>query len=387
MATVAERVQIGSASLRAAEFPVTREYTYLNAAAQGPMPERTRRAVEEAATHAQFPSTARVRDVPAPWDVARPRLAALIGADEANLAPTGNTTHGMNMVAHGIGWRPGDNAVVPEREYPSLSYAWHHMREYRGVEVRFAPFAGVGPTTDEIMAAVDGRTRVVALSAIRWDTGWRVNLEELGERCAAAGCLLAVDGVQLVGARRIDVRACRVSALTTHAYKWLMAGFGAGALYVAPEAVEQIAPTFAGNSSFAGYPQGYEGELPWQPGAARYVAGGLTRLPWAAVAASLTLIEEIGIKAVEAHGAELAARLRAGLARKSGVHVVSSDDPAHTSAITVVTTGSKASDEALVAHLDAQGIIVALRPLGLRVSPHLYNTVEDMDHFLAALPS
>ena len=387
MATVAERLAVGSDALRAAEFPVTREYTYLNAAAAGPMPERTRRAVTEAAVAGQFPNTARVRTIPAPWDEARPRLAALIGADETNLAPTSNTTHGMNIVAHGIGWRPGDNAVVPEREYPSLSYAWHHLREQRGVEVRFVPFAGVGPTTDEIMAAVDGRTRVVALSAIRWDTGWQINLEELGERCAAAGCLLAVDGVQLVGARPVDVRACRVSALTTHAYKWLMAGFGAGALYVAPEVVEQITPTFAGNSSFAGYPQGYAGDTPLQPGAARYVAGGLTRLPWAAVAASLTLLDELGMEAVAAHGAELAARLRAGLARKSGVRVVSSDDPAHMSAITVFTTGSTAGDEALVAHLDVAGIIVALRPLGLRVSPHIYNSPEEIDYLLAALPS
>lgn len=386
MATVAERLAVGSNALRAAEFPVTREYTYLNAAAAGPMPERTRRAVAEAAIIGQFPNTARVLAVPAPWDVARPRLAALIGAEEANLAPTSNTTHGMNIVAHGIDWRPGDNAVIPEREYPALSYAWHHMHE-RGVEVRFVPFAGIGPTTDEIMAAVDSRTRVVALSAIRWDTGWRVNLEELGERCAAAGCLLAVDGVQLVGARRVDVGACRIAAMTTHAYKWLMAGFGAGALYVAPEATEQITPTFAANSSFAGNPQGYEGDLPWQPGAARYVAGGLTRLPWAAVAASLSLIEEIGVETVEAHGAELAAQLRAGLARKAGVDVVSSDDPAHASAITVFTTGSTAGDAALTAHLDTQGIIVALRPLGLRVSPHLYNTPEDVARLLAALPS
>lgn len=384
MTAVSERLRVGSDALRA-EFPVTREYTYLNAASQGPLPERTRRAVADNAALAQFPNTARARAVTAPWDEARPRLAALIGADEADLAPTANTTHGMNIVAHGIGWRPGDNVVVPEREYPSLTYAWYHLRE-RGVEVRFVPFAGVGPTVDEIMAATDRRTRAVALSAIRWDTGWRLPLEELGERCAAAGCLFIVDAVQLVGAQRVDVRACRISALTLHAYKWLMAGFGAGTLYVAPDATEQIAPTFAGNSSFAGYPQGFTGSLPWQPGAARYIAGGLTRTPFAAVAASLTLIEELGVEGIAAHGRELADRLRAGLARKAGVRIVSSDDPAHTAAIVVFTTGSTEGDEALVAALDRQGIIVALRPLGVRVSPHLYNTATDVDTLLAALP-
>ena len=292
----------------------------------------------------------------------------------------------MNIVAHGIGWRPGDNVVVPEREYPSLTYTWFHLRE-RGVEVRFVPFAGIGPTTDEIMAAVDSRTRAVAVSAIRWDTGWTVDLEALGGRCAAAGCLFVVDAVQLVGAQPLDVRACRISALSLHAYKWLMAGFGAGTLYVAPEAVEQIAPTFVGNSSFAGYPQGFAGPLPWQPGAARYIAGGLTRYSFAAVAASLTLTEELGVAEIAAHNRALTDRLRAGLVQKNGVRLVSSDDPAHMSAITVLTTGSKEGDEALTAVLDAQGIIVALRPLGLRVSPHLYNTADDIDRLLAALPS
>ncbi len=386
MAIAVERLTAGSDVLREREFPITREYTYLNCAARGPLPNRARRAVEEYAARAQFPISTPTSAAPEPDALARTRLARLIGARESFLTLTPNTTYGMNVVAHGIEWRAGDNAVIPDRDYPSLMYTWHHLRD-QGVDVRFVPYTGVGPTVDEIMAATDAHTRVVALSAIRWDTGWKMDLESLGARCARAGILLAVDGVQLVGAQPVDVSACRISALSTHGYKWLMANFGAGALYVAPDAVGRIRPVFTGNASVEGVPQSFDGPLPWAADAGRYALSfGVNRYGYAAMDAGIALIEELGIEAVAAHDLALAARLRKGLAAKPGVTVVSSDDSAHASAVVVFTLGAKERDAALIEALEARKILVALRPLGVRVSPHLYNNAADVDHLLAALP-
>ncbi len=371
------------------EFPVVRDYAYLNTAAQGPWPDRTVQAMARAAAQSQYPGTDRARTEPTTDTAstrARAALARMIGADEGDVVWTANTTHGMNIVAQGIAWRPGDNVVVPANDYPALSYAFFNLRE-RGVEVRFVPYAGVGPTVDEIMAATDHRTRAVACSAIRWDTGWRVDLEVLGARCAAHGCLFVVDAVQLVGAQQFDVRAAKISALSVHAYKWLVAGFGVGMLYVAPDALEQITPTYVANSSYVGYPQSFTGPLDWQPGAARYAAGGSTRINLHALAASLSLIEEVGVANIAAHSHTLTDHLRDGLGRNRAVRVVSAPDAAHRSAITVFTLGSRDHDAALVDALDRQGIIVALRPLGIRVSPHLFNTPADIDRLLAALPN
>lgn len=371
------------AAAREREFPIFREYTYLNTAAAGPIPNRTARAIAEAAESAQYPNTARA--VPSAEPIMRERLARLIGADPGDFVFTGNTTHGMNICAQGIAWRPGDNVVLPEHEFPSLAYAWFHLRE-RGVEVRFVPFADAGPTVDEIMARVDGRTRAVSCSAITWNTGWRADLEALGAACAERGVLLIVDGIQAVGARRVDVKAAKISALSLHGYKWVMAGFGLGALYVAPEAVGQIAPTFIGEQAIDGDGDAFGGHLNWKPGPARYAAGGLNRTGLAALGASLGLIEEIGIDAIEAHTSALAESLYAELRRRPGVHIVSTADPARRSAITVFTLGDRAKDEALVAEFERLGIVVALRPRGVRVSPHFYNTEEDIARLLDALP-
>lgn len=385
MTSAMSAARLSLETAREQEFAVVHEYTYLNAASQGPWPHRTVRAVERAAALAQFPNTARARAEPPVEPLARSRLTRLLNAGEDDLVFTANTTHGANICAQGIAWRPGDNVVVPESEFPSLAYAWFHLRE-RGVEARFVPYSGAGPTVDELMAGTDARTRAVVCSAITWDTGYRADLETLGRRCAERGCLLIVDAIQVVGACQLDVRAARVSALVFHGYKWLLAGFGVGALYVAPDALDQIQPTFVGEQSVSGDPDRFEGHLHWRPGAARFVAGGANRLGQTALAASLSLIEDVGIATIEAHTRRLAELLYAGLQRKPGVRIVSSPDPARRSAIVTFTLGDRQRDAALVEALDAQGIIVALRPRGVRVSPHCYNTEAEIGRLLDALP-
>ncbi len=374
------------AEVREREFPIVHEYIYLNTASQGPWPTRTLRAVEHVAVSAQYPNTERARAIPSPEADARTRLARLINARDEDIVFTSNTTHGLNICAQGIDWRAGDNIVVPENEFPSLAYTWFYLRE-RGVEVRFVPWSGAGPTVDDIMGAVDARTRAVSCSVIKWDTGYRIDLEELGRRCAERGCLLIVDAIQAVGAQRLDVRAARVSALSTHGYKWLMAGFGLGALYVAPEAIERIRPTFVGAQSVVGDGNSFDSQFNWRAGAGRYEVGGGNHIGQAALAASLSLIEEVGINAIEEQGRELAELLYEGLKRKGDdLRIVSSADMARRSAIIVFTLGDQKRDAALVKQLEERGIIVALRPLGVRVSPNFYNTETEIARLLDALP-
>ena len=376
---------ISLAQARKTEFPMVDEYTYLNTASQGPWPQRTVAAVQAAAAAMQYVNTPQgMPETPPQADLARQRLAQLINAEPDHLVFTSNTTHGLNIAAQGIDWRPGDNCVVPDGEFPSLAYAWRHLRE-RGVEVRFAPWSGAGPSVADIMALVDARTRAVACSAIKWDTGYRIDLEDLGQRCAQQGALLIVDAIQAVGAQPLDVKAARISALATHGYKWLLAGFGIGALYVAPEALDRIRPTFIGSQSvMPGAPSG-DGPLAWQAGAQRYAAGGGNTLGLTALAASLGLIEELGIDAIAAQGRALADLAYEGLRQHPDLRVVSPADPARRSALVVFTSGSPERDAHLAQTLAAQQIIVALRPLGVRLSPHFYNTEADVTTLLEAL--
>ena len=370
--------------LREREFPNAAEYTDLHAATQGPLPSGTCRAIEQALSRAQFPETRRGQvDLPAA-ELARERLARLLGVGEDDLTFTPNTTHGLNICARGIDWRPGDNVVLPAREFPSLMHVWLQLRSI-GVEVRCVPWSGDGPTVDAIMGAVDARTRAVSCSAVTWDTGYRVDLEALGRRCARAGCLLVVDGIQAVGAVELDPRALQLSALSFHGYKWLLSGFGCGALYVSPAAIDQIRPHFVGEQSFVGEGDPAETTAAWQPGARRYTVGGGNALGLTALAASLALIEQVGLAAIDAHNRALAQLLVDGLLRAPDVRLVSPADPARRGAIVVFTLGERERDAALVRRLDEQGIVVALRPRGVRVSPHLYHSAAEIERLLGAI--
>lgn len=363
------------------EFPILRERAYLNGAQQGLLPMRSVEAVRTAAEECLRP------DLPtAPYEqIARERLARLIGAQPEEIAFTSNTTHGMNIAVQGIAWREGDNIVVPFREFPSLSVAMLHLRD-RGVDVRLAPFSGAGPTVDDLMTHVDSRTRAVACSSITWDSGYRADLEELGRRCSEHGCLLVVDGIQLVGAGELDVKAARISALSMHGYKWLLAVFGVAALYVAPEAIDQISPTFVGSDSLGDGSDISAGILNWKTGAGRYQAGSGNKIGLAALATSLGLIEEVGIETIAERNRMFSERLYAGLRSKESVETVSSDDPARRSQIIVFTLGTPDRDKAMVEKLEEQGIVICQRTLGLRASPNFYNSEADVDRLLAALP-
>jgi cysteine desulfurase / selenocysteine lyase len=377
---------VSLAEIREQEFPIVKELTYLNSAAVGPVPTRTRRAVEETVALEQFPSTPRARAIPSPESEAKTRLARLIGARAGDIVFTSSTTHGINICARGIDWRPGDNVVVPRDDFPSLSFAWNQLH-LQGVEVRFVPWTGAGPAVDDIMSAVDARTRAVSCSLIKWDTGHRVDLETLGRRCAEQGCLLIVDGIQAVGAERLDVRAARISALATHAYKWLLGGFGLGALYVAPEALDQIRSVFVSGSSFVSDGNSFKANAEPQPGAERYALSNSNRVGQTALVSSLGLIEEIGINTIEEQRASLAETLWSELQRRGdSVRLVSPADAARRSAIIVFTTGSRERDTAFVQKLEDMGIIVALRPLGVRVSPNFYNTEAEIGRLVDALP-
>jgi selenocysteine lyase/cysteine desulfurase len=369
---------------RAAEFPVVAEHVYLNAATQGPLPSRTCRAIERAALQAQYGALARPQ-AQMPADAARGQLARLLGAGEDDFVFPANTTHGLNICARGIEWRPGDNVVLPAREFPSVLRTWLQLRDL-GVEVRLVQSQGVGPTVEELMGAVDARTRAVSCSAVAWDSGYSVDLEALGRRCEQAGCLLVVDGIQAVGAVELDLRALRVSALTFHGYKWLLAGFGCGALYVAPEALDRIQPRFVGEQAFV-LADDPAAEAPWQPGARRYAAGGANALGLTALAASLDLIEGLGLARIAAHNRRLGQLLVDGLLRLAPVvQLVSPTDPGRRAAIVVFTLGDPGRDELLVARLAERGIVVVCRRRGVRVSPHLYNTEGEIERLLATIP-
>lgn len=366
----------------AAEFPVREQLVYLNHAGICPLPARTARVIaEQAADYRDFGSVNYRR-----WtEVAargRARLAKLMGATPPEVAFVRSTTAGLLIVAESIPWRAGDSIVVADIEFPANVYPWLNQ-ERRGVQTRFVPARGRFPTVDDYAAACDAHTRVIAASWVQFATGQRTDLAGLAQLARDVGAYLAVDGIQGLGALRMDVEALGIDFLSADGHKWLLSVEGCGALYVSSRVLGDLEAFWRGwmsvpeSDDYLGYGQ------PPRDDARRFEEGAPNLLGAAALDASVGLLLEAGPGAIEQRVLALTRQVAEG-ARRLGCEITSPLGEGQRSGIICFRHPRVSSDE-IVAHLAERGITAASRLGSVRLSPHFYNTEDEIDRALAAV--
>ncbi len=373
------------ASVRASEFPMTRIWSYLNHASVGPLPQRTIRALDEFNQAMAVPQVWEAGDRGAQLCAVRGAVARLAGSAAERVAIVSSAGHGISICAAGIDWRNGDEVVIPHSEYPSLAIPFLAQGDL-GVRVRWAAKTDDGRTSmDAIESAITARTRAIAISHVEFADGYLNDLAELGQLCRDRGLLLIVDATQSLGAVPINVDRWGIHAVVAHGYKWLHAGFGIGVAVFSSEGMERIRPTHGGSASVCGNPFVAEPIVTWHPTAERFEAGAQPFALIAGLQASLTLIEGIGPEWILLHARGLIDRLVGGVVDK-GYRVSSSLESKHRSQFVALTSGT--SDGDLRAHvaLTEAGVVTAIRSHGIRVAPTFYNTSDDIDRLIEALP-
>jgi selenocysteine lyase/cysteine desulfurase len=176
------------------------------------------------------------------------------------------------VIAEGLDWEAGDNVVSAACEYPSNVYPWMNL-ERRGVELRLAPESDGRVPAEAVIARMDERTRVVALSWVQYASGYRSDLARLGAACRDAGALFVVDAIQGLGALRLDVGALPVDAVAAATHKWLLGPEGLGILYLGPRAAQQVRPTRGGWRSMRHMFDWEHFEIDWNEGALAHEPG------------------------------------------------------------------------------------------------------------------
>ena len=367
------------------EFPVTQDWSYLNHAAYGPFPQRTVRAITEyAEAFAQAPTFFTPEREKIPGEAAE-YVGRLAGTTGDMVAWVPSLADGMNLMAHGVDWKDGDNVLIPVDEFPSVVYPFLNLQS-KGVELRYVQKNAEGRTDlNLIEAAIDGRTRAVALSYVEYMDGYRNDLTALGALCKARGVELFVDATQGLGAQPIDLPKTGVSAIAAHGYKWLMAGFGVGCVVFNADAIDRIKVTYAGRLSVKGGFEDAEYKLDWRDGAGRYQTGGLNTLGLTGLHASLSLVSEAGPEWTRQHTLGLLDKLVDGV-QGMGYEVASDLTPERRSQIMAFTSGDHTRDGELVEQLTRANVAVTLRGRGVRVSPYFYNNEDDIERLLEALP-
>jgi cysteine desulfurase / selenocysteine lyase len=366
----------------AAEFPIVRKWTFLNHAAVAPITASAARVIEQFAREARDDAYLTGRWYRRADDV-RQLAARLINAETDEIAFAKNTSEGLAFVANGLDWNRGDRIISTAVEYPSNVYPWMDLAGRFGVEHVMLPEQNGRIDTQAVLDALTGRTRMVALSHVEFASGFRCNLAAIGAACRSRGVLLCVDGIQACGAMPVDVKAMNIDFLSADGHKWLLGPEGAGIFYCRKELIPQLRPEIGwmnviNATDFGSY------DFTLRPDAKRFECGSYNIPGVLGLGASLELILKIGIDIISRRILGLTDRLVAGLAEK-GYQVVSSRRPGEASGI-VSFTAQRHSQDQIIRDLNDKKIIIAQREGRLRASPHFYNTPEDIDRLLSALP-
>lgn len=384
-ATTTTTATIDTATLRRDEFPLTERWGYLNHGSVGPLPTRTIQALRAINDCFAEPHLWEISDRNVPQCAVRAGIGRLAGVAPERVAFVGSTGHAISICAAGIDWHSGDEVVIPQSEYPSLAIPFLAQAP-AGVTVRWARKNAAGRTDlNAIEAELSERTRAVAISYVEYADGFRNDLASLAELCRARDALLIVDTTQAMGAMPLKVDEWGVHAVVAHGYKWLHSGFGIAVAAFSEEGIERIRPTHAGGRSVCNNPYVAEPTLMWDSGAQRFETGEPPNTLIAGMAASLTLIDEVGHDLILPHAQTLIDELVTGVLDK-GYAVASSLEPAQRSQFVAITAGSPDADLRLNVALTEAGVITALRPKGLRVAPTFYNDATDIARLIDALP-
>jgi cysteine desulfurase/selenocysteine lyase len=364
---------------------VTTQGIYLNHAGISPAPARVVSAVTDAVRQSAQDPLKFVTEIVLPArDEARARLARLMGVPAENLALTKNTGQGLALVADALKLDPGDNIVSVSCEYPSVVFPWYAQAD-RGIETRLVTPRPDGTfTADDLDAVMDARTRVVTLSWIQFGTGFRCDLPSITAAAHARGAIVVLDVIQGLGALPINIEALGIDAAASGVHKWLLAPGGTGGLYLAPRLLDRLRLVNMGAASVVDMMKFDPLDFMPKPNAQRYEEGVPNFLGLVGLNSALSLLEEVGIEAI---GAQILAlsEYAADRLEAKGCRVVSPRaDPQR--AGLVMFQHPALPNEAVLQALTAAKVTAAVRGGSLRFSPHFYNTTEEIDHAVDALP-
>lgn len=367
---------------RQVRFPVTANFAYFNHAAVAPLPQCAAEAMERQVGQVARQGVHGYGDWLEEYSGLRAAAASMLGCGPDEIAITKNTSEGLCAVAGGLDWRAGDVVVGLESDFPANSVPWMALQRRHGVRFRsLRPRQGILGLED-LDRACRG-ARLAALSHVHFLTGFRWDLAAAGEICRRRGCLLVVDAVQGMGAFPIDVKEAGVHALSASGHKWLLGPEGCGVLYLDRDWMPALEPVELGWCSLEGF-ESYRANGPLQPTARRFECGTLNTVGSAGLRASIEALNSVGATACSQAIHSLVEHLLSG-ARARGYHSAADRTRANGSGIlSLRKRGVHASS--LVAELLRQGISVAERMGWVRVAPHYYNTHDEIDRLLAALP-
>jgi len=356
------------------EFPLTGKYIYLDHAGISPVSLRIKTAVEkflaESADGGAFyyPKwSQQVADI-------RRSCARILNAEDDEIAFIKSTSHGLSIVAGGLGWNEGDNLLVYENEFPSNLYPWINLQR-KGIKVKVIPSREGRIMLEDIEQLVDARTRLLAVSTVQFSNGFKIDLQRAGELCKSKGILFCVDAIQSLGIIPMNVKTFNIDFLSADAHKWLLGPEGIGIFYCRRGLAERIMPPLIGWKSVQNEFDFNHPAFRLKTSALKFEEGSMNLLGIFGLGAALELIFEVGINDIQKRVLDLGDVIIREADTRG--HVVLTPRNRLDRGGNITVSGS--FEPSLVRdRLRENGIMVNARGGGLRISPHFYNREEEI---------
>ncbi|MFN2593499.1 MAG: aminotransferase class V-fold PLP-dependent enzyme [Actinomycetota bacterium] len=369
------------------EFAAARQRVWLNAAHQGPLPQSARDVAEEALDEKASPWSLEDSEF---WDMPatlRAALSPVIGAPPVEVILGNSTSYGLNLLAHGLPLKEGDEVLVVDGDFPATVVTWFPLRE-RGINVRLLKPSGAVVTAEDVAGAITPATRVFASSWVFSFTGHAIDVEAIGNVCRDNDVLFVLNGSQAVGTRVLDISSAPVDALVGCGFKWLCGPYATGYAWIRSSVVETLGnrPAYwlsqIGESDLgSGADYGLRDDL----GASAFdVFCTANFVNFGAWAQSLRLLMEMGIDRIESHNAALIDRIVAGLDNTPFTLLSPAEGPSRSTLLFISHEDPSKNDAAHEALIE-KGVHIAKRAGSLRVAPHVYNDENDVDRLLDGL--
>lgn len=381
---------LSNPALRSHEFPVVTKKIFMAHAGVAPLPRRAAEAVQNYVWEV-------TEDFQECGDfyknISKTRAAAgrLIGVDSEWIALIGPTALGLNLVALGLSWERGDEAVYYPGDYPSNVYPWKDL-ERRGVRLVALEPSQTGQITPELVfQSLSSKTKLVALSSCHYLTGYRLDYQTIGSELKKRGILFCLDSIQSLGATPLDAQY--FDFLSADSHKWLLGPIGAGIFYVNPELYDRFHPTLLGSLNVNSPGFVAQTHIEFHRTAQRFEIGAMNGLGIRGMQASLELISEIGVEAIHQRLLVLHHYFIEKINEKKktgGWTIVANHFEDKNRSGTVTLTNEKSDLKSIVKHLEQNQVVASLRwdlqkRPHLRFSPHFYNTFEEIDQVVELL--
>ena len=348
---------------------------YLNHASLSPVPQPV---IDRANLFLKRRSETHIDDMSqyiSDTEEAKQKLALLLNGEADRFAFFDNTSTGLNILAQGIDWKPGDRVLLNDVEFPSNVYPFLNLK-HLGVEIDFVHSKKGAVNSNDIIAAVRPETRLISISAVQFLSGYRANLKRIGEFCRERGIIFSVDAIQALGALPVDVNECKIDFLSSGTQKWLLGLMGLSFIYITEELQHEITPRFVGWASMENQTSLLDYNFTFKKSADALQNGTINMIGVNALIGALDLLHAVGTSRIESRIIEHTLFMNERL-HETGLKPLSAKYKLKNLSGIV----SFASPRAKLIHqkLTEAKISSSLREGFIRLSQHFYNTTDELE--------